>query len=495
MKGEASGAEILNSLHVSGLSVSSELPEVAGPANCAHPNCHGEKPHPSDPNYIHACYHQKWKLATWEKTNPESINWRPARCFSWRHAGPCQRAKASEDYSRIKEALAKHDRSSICYGVLTLDPSAWSARGWEPPPEDPGAGKRKRKARPRKAGAVEDDGAIQASYKALSERWRLLAQAIRRQWGAFDYVSTVEAHRSGWPHLNVVFVCPELAQDVDLVGNKLRAWGRKSKGREVARRVFDGMLERCGFGPIAFLERALPLIDGDEDRLAAYIAKLSGDAGSIWDGKIRGLREAADDAPEGAVVHSIEGHTVGEISKLSQVPLRAPDHFRRLRSSKGFLPAKKRDPNITGEVYDENGLPLGSDSSDALLRIVMQSNTPESLRMCEEKLSELIDKHQKKRATLNIDGEEIEVQPRQSRIVKKLADVNMVLEAKIRGEWVEPPPSMGRRIFISGIDGMTIDSRESILKFFGDSVSGPGMNNQARKYVIGNRYYSPPSGT
>ncbi|HSQ03454.1 MAG TPA: hypothetical protein VLN59_05435, partial [Burkholderiales bacterium] len=38
----------------------------------------------------------------------------------------------------------------------------------------------------------------------------------------------------------------------------------------------------------------------------------------------------------------------GELAKITQAPLNAPERFRRLRSGKGFLPPRHSDPNVTG---------------------------------------------------------------------------------------------------------------------------------------------------
>jgi hypothetical protein len=248
---------------------------------------------------------------------------------------------------RIKEALSKHDRKNVCYLVLTLDPSAWTGDGWIAATA---------KGVPRRPDAKHDHSAIAAAYPALLDRWRSFAQAFRRKWGEFGYVSTVESHRSGWPHLNVVVVSPAFAGEVRATAVELDGWTRKAAGRETARRVLGSMLERTGFGRIAFCESALQLKDDGEDRLAAYISKLAGETGQAWDGEGRGL------------VDSIEGQMVGEIAKLSQVPHRAPEGFRRLRSSKGFLPpAASASEEITGGIFDENGDAVGRTAADRVI--------------------------------------------------------------------------------------------------------------------------------
>lgn len=468
-----SGAEILVAVQAAGFAIG-DHPEVT-PANDAGPPRHGAKPHATAPGYIHACHECKWKLATWQKTKPTEVTWRPARCYSWRHAGPCARAKAAEDYQRIKEALARHERQHIAYAVLTLDPSAWTGDGWE---EWHGEGKR-----PRREGATKDANAIQAAYRALVDRWTVLSKAIRRRWDDFEYVATVECHRSGWPHLNVVFVCPSLAQEIELEARRLRLWGRKSKGREVARRVFGGMLESAGFGPIAFLEQALPLEGEDKaDRLAAYIAKLAGDATGVWDGEKRGLCAPADDAPAGVVVHSIEGHTVGEISKLSQAPIIAPAHFRRLRSSKGFLPPKRRDENMTGALYDEAGRELGRDPTSRLLEAALRADTHHAIKAVRQQAAKIEDKWMIRRCNENSQG--IPVEPVQPKIVRNLRQVFEVLDCKERGEPVMIDPVIPTGAILAPMEGRTMRSPDDMRRWLGDIAHGPGMAEVGRRYRL-----------
>jgi hypothetical protein len=312
---------------------------------------YGSDPGPLAARYIQACHSQSWKFATWSRSDAaKPVEWKPVRCCSWRHEGPCQRAKAAQDYARISAALEKHDRANICYLVLTLDPSAWTGEGWAgydgETPE-------------RRADATKDTSAISAAYAALGDRWGIFAKALRRRFGKFQYVSTVESHRSGWPHLNVIIVNEELAQFCAVAEMALGDWDKNAKGRETARRVFGNMLESAGFGRIAFLERAHRK-SADGDQLAGYIAKLAGSTSKPWDGEKRGL--LAD-----SKVSSLEGRAIAEVAKHSQVPHKAPGHFRRLRSSKGFLPALEKDPDVTGGIFDAALNPIGALRCDDIL--------------------------------------------------------------------------------------------------------------------------------
>jgi hypothetical protein len=390
--------------------------------------------------------------------------------------------------------LANVPREAVTYAVLTLDPSAWTKSGWAKIPKKNG----KIEKRPRREGAKEDQAAIGASYRALADRWHHLATELKREYGKFGYVSTVEQHRSGWPHLNVVFVNQELADHVKAENNRLREWGRKSKGRETASRVFGDLLERSGFGRIAFLEPALSKAENGEDRLAAYIAKLAGDPGAAWDGQARGLLAKADDAPAGLQIESIEGHTVAEISKYSQAPVRAPSHFRRLRSSKGFLPPKHRDEDVTGELFDEGGRPVAGDPVERIRKAAMAADTYEACEHVMRQASKLEDKWREREndigfaflaAQIGKKLEDTEIKtPRQAKIAYRIREVMLQLAKKIEGEPVDWSTSSGGGASVAPahplapMEGVTIMTAADCAKWIGPL--GPGMGGEGRKYRL-----------
>lgn len=457
-------AHTLAQIHGSGLPISGEqidLPLAAANGRVTY----GDEPPLWAPRYIHACHEQKWSLATWKKANAADVQWRPARCCSWRHGGPCRRRKAAEDYARIKEALGTKERENIVYAVLTLDPSAWTKDGWS---QWKGEG-----SRPRRENAVHDRGSIAQAYQALCERWSVLAKRLRREYDSIEYVATVEVHRSGWPHLNVVIVCDGLADEVKSADACLERWGRKAKGREIARRVLGDRLESAGFGPIAFLEPASSL-DGDHDRLAAYIAKLAGEAGNTWDGTARGLREAVTDGPEGVKIESIEGQMVAEIAKYSQVPNDAPSHFRRLRSSKGFLPPKRRDETITGALFDENGRELGGSRTQRLMRAAMLADNPTAIQAVAAiagKLEERLGPKERR----NCDNQ----------ISRELNLIFAVLEAKRTGKPVQidpRPPSEYPGPKLAPLEKMPIKDLQTFADWI--RLTGPGGGQPVRRYTL-----------
>lgn len=338
-----------------------KLPNLSvdeSPQDVGAPRTYGADPGPLAARYIQACHSQSWHFAHWSKTDAaEPVKWQPMRCCSWRHEGPCQRFRASLDYARIAQALESHNREHVVYLVLTLDPSAWDGAGWlgwdgETPERRPDA--------------KGDYNAIAAAYDALGDRWGIFAKELRRKFGKFHYVSTVEAHKNGWPHLNAIIVSEELANFAKIAAMKLEGWEKNAKGRKVAKLVLGNMLERTGFGPIAFLEPADRKRD-DGDQLAGYIAKLAGSAGTPWDGQSKGLLE-------GQTVSSLDGQAIAEVVKHSQAPHKAPKNFRRIRSSKGFLPPIERDEDRTGGIFDAGLKPIGNLACDDILEDARASN-------------------------------------------------------------------------------------------------------------------------
>lgn len=445
------------------------------------PSGYGAKPRAGDPRYVWACHHSRWKLATWSCTDPTQVKIRTARCNSWRHGGECQRKKCAEDYSRIAEALKRYDREQVVYLVLTLDPSAWTPEGWQGP------------AKERRDDAVKSEQAIQQAYKDLVARWRQFSKSIRRRFGEMEYVSTVESHKSGWPHLNVVIVSPGLARKTEEESAKLRGtWSRKARGRKVAGEVFGKRLEAAGFGRIAFLEGAR-----DSEALAGYIAKLAGTIGTPLEG-----------APsENSLIESMEGRMVGEIIKASQVPHDAPKGFRRLRSSKGFLPPKRRDEDITGALYDESGRQLGTKRVDEWIEQCQRNkNAPKPVRdAIERAMIQEMDKKEDHRLVENEDGSagfELDRSAGMStndrvRLLYALAelrgeDPELALWEELSTEPPKKPPKPPCAHPIEPIGGHVLRGPEDIEPAIGPF--GPGMQGSGRKLRLRpDLVYTPPA--
>lgn len=224
-----------------------------------------------------ACAAKSWHLHLKHKTTgkEERICW---KCRSWRHQGDCARHVARRDFARISEAFGREKPSSLVYLVLTFDQDKDESHGMTPI----------------------------SAYRSLVRRWQSLKQWLQRQFGRVGYVATVEQHRTGWPHLNVVVSCEDFAAAI-------REENRKNG---IAPGWLKGAAVRAGFGYRAWAEAPR-----NTDELAGYLVKLA-------------HRESL----------------MGEVAKLSQLPLASPPGTRRLRSSRAFLPAST---SSTGEWTGE----------------------------------------------------------------------------------------------------------------------------------------------
>lgn len=253
---------------------------------------------------IEACKTRRVHLRLWaagSPTNPRAVRW---FCRCWRHVGTCAKHASQREYTRLMGALEKHPIGHVVTCVLTLD-------------------------REGRRGGLSD------AFKGLQRRWQSLSRELQREFGGFEFYTCVEAHADGYPHMNVVVVsagfaslCPEphLAKDC-----AERRWNpRRQRFNHGCSNPAERWLRReacaAGFGPLATAQRALNASD-----VASYVTKISG---------------AVPD-PSGLG---------GEVTKLSQAPLKAPKRFRRTRSSKGFLPPLERGVDretgerITGEI-------------------------------------------------------------------------------------------------------------------------------------------------
>ena len=248
--------------------------------------------------YIEACKRKAWALHLWRKAERPSPSNRKIlryRCRSWRHEGPCNRWRASVDWRRIVDAFGPHPIEDIVFLVLTF---------------------------PSRNGSRKD------AYKTIWRRWQSLRQAIARGatlhrrrrsggrrsvelWtrGAVAYVATVEQHRDGWPHLNVIMLAPEVARAF-----RERRYYAISWMKQHAKDTGWGYKNKCRL----WAEPAR-----DKEKLATYILKCAG-------------REL--------------GRMVGEVTKLSQAPVCGPHRFRRIRYSRGFLAVRHKDPAWTGQL-------------------------------------------------------------------------------------------------------------------------------------------------
>jgi hypothetical protein len=201
-------------------------------------------------------------------------------------------------FARIRDAFAPLEPGGTVFMVLTLDRDGYySGKPWQ---------------------------STAHAFRELSRMSRMLLKRLNRMcrvrgWRPIGnrWVSTVEAHRSGWPHVNFVLHCPELA--IELERDRSEKKSRGMSDRQAS--LLDGEILRhaleAGYGLQSTAERGR-----DVAALAGYITKLAGEAGAL----------------------------ASEVAKLTQLPMNAPVRFRRLRAGKGFLPPRHRNPDVTGTL-------------------------------------------------------------------------------------------------------------------------------------------------
>jgi hypothetical protein len=198
----------------------------------------------------------------------------------------------------MKEAFAPLPADGNVLMVLTLDRNGvYSEARWKT--------------------ADEANAALSAQSRNFLKRLR--RYGVKQGWADFksQWVATVESHRSSWPHINFVIHCPELAAELAASYAKRRARGMSHRNATLLDGELLHIAMSTGWGAQSVAER------GDSiDALVAYIAKLAGNA----------------------------DQTMAELAKLSQVPVAAKQGFRRLRSGKGFLPPRRKNPDYTGTL-------------------------------------------------------------------------------------------------------------------------------------------------
>jgi hypothetical protein len=140
---------------------------------------------------------------------------------------------------------------------------------------------------------------------------------MNREFGKVEWVQVAEQHQSKWPHVNFLFKFED-----NFILNESDC--EKFRARWLVKNAYE-----CGFGKRVSCD----FIEGDCGKIANYISKT-------------GLELVTS-----------------ESVKLSQVPISAPIGFRRLRTSKGFLPKIERS---TGEY---TGLILNNQNIEDLKKI------------------------------------------------------------------------------------------------------------------------------
>lgn len=255
----------------------------------------GRRPDDVIPAHVRGC--GKWGVYVWKPDAPSAQVTRTVyRCGSWRCAH-CAPHEAHVLFARAKEAFdgAAPEQATPLFGVLTY------ARTGETAPAD-----------------------VNEAYRELSRRSNMLLKRLRRwqrQRGmdpiGNEWTATVECHADGWPHVNVLIANRDLSEyvreHVAAHALVLDCGACGQPGCEACRRVklfppeLMRMVTGAGFGWQSTLELA-----ASSDKVVGYVVKVA----------------------------RHHDQTLGEVSKLTQLPRMAPARFRRLRSGKGFLPQR-----------------------------------------------------------------------------------------------------------------------------------------------------------
>lgn len=168
--------------------------------------------------------------------------------------------------------------------------------------------------------------------------------------GAFriEWMNVVEAHKSGVPHLNVAIHAPGWARFLaerlrkrlnrGLSGTRARYVASVDGKRDELDLAFLEALQASGFGPVSTAEQARNF-----DSIANYLVKTA----ERSDKNARRFHQsinfakrakARERARREEIAAAELDRTMNELIKESQLPVRAPKNFRRLRSGPGFLP-------------------------------------------------------------------------------------------------------------------------------------------------------------
>jgi hypothetical protein len=251
------------------------------------------------PAHVRACQwsqfgHQRWFVWVWKRGAPLVQTRVPYSCGSWR-CPVCARHEAAVTFARIQEATsrAQYTADGWLFLVLTLDRDGYfSGRPWL---------------------NVTD------AYRSLARMCRLLLKRLRRGWGekCDAWIAVCEAHRSGWPHVNLMLHAPGLARQIATEQAELASKGATPRQATLLRGELLDHATTVGWGVQSTCEPAR-----DKNAVAGYVVKL-------------------------AKNHDA---SVGEVAKITQAPLNAPERFRRLRSARGFLPPRRRNPEVTGAL-------------------------------------------------------------------------------------------------------------------------------------------------
>ncbi|HEU4582562.1 MAG TPA: hypothetical protein VFS67_30105 [Polyangiaceae bacterium] len=244
-------------------------------------------------------------------------------------------------FARIQEAFATTDPKDVVFLVLTLNPEQ-HLRG-----------------KSRLADVYREFGSRGERFLKRVRRWM-----IRNDMTPFgrEWVSTVEAHRSGVPHINFMIRSADLAAFLRQDNESRRPACESDVNATLIRGELKPHLLACGFGWRSTAEALRLNVRPQEgvSVLAGYITKIACTA----------------------------DQTLGELAKRTQVPMMAPKNFRRLRSGKGFLPLRRKG-ELTGALIRRYRAPEGDEVAEAVSRST-SAEYMAHVRACERQEQEVI---------------------------------------------------------------------------------------------------------
>jgi hypothetical protein len=214
-------------------------------------------------------------------------------------------------------------------------------------------------------------------YKELGKRLEKFRKRLRRlmrtrlgvdPFGK-SWVAVVEQHASGVPHVNVLMRAPEWARWLSdryaskriagLSTRNARLLAGTNQHRDETDALFLDLLNACGFG-----YRSSAEVARNTEAAIGYIGKVAGHADHTASRVARRLAREQGLA------------AVGEASKGSQLPIRAPKGFRRLRSGVHFLPPRRKGDK-TGMIVKR----YRTSEGDEIARPLVVTQRPDLLAM------------------------------------------------------------------------------------------------------------------
>lgn len=297
----------------------SRKPEGRGRPSKAKPERPSRIPGVVLPRHVQHCAgtgSRDWWIYVWDPKNPALVTRTPYMCNSWR-CSVCRRHEASIAFARTKaafEAIEGYDPRRLGFFVLTLDRDGYySGEAWKD--------------------EREAYAALSAMARKFLKRLRRLAARDGIDWDGRQWVATVEAHKSGWPHYQLLIYLP-----AEWVGELPTENGFRI-GWSSLQDDIRAHAQASGWGKRSSFERAR-----DEGAAVGYLIDTAGKH-----------------------EHSV-GKVRGELLKLTQLPTNAPARFRRLRSAPKFLPPRVKGTK-TGTMVRRRWLDDGTPHVEPLHEI------------------------------------------------------------------------------------------------------------------------------